>query len=273
MGVPILYGTFNLNDGINYFVTGRDDLSFPSVKQTYFKIARLEGVKKTGESVDQKQITISMLVLGTSRADLELKIDALYQALNLRSQYLSLHSSDGRQYVADCTDASFPLKEGNILYATGQAVFTVLVPYASASNTSVFTTGNVSLASVSGSTYTFSTISITGGGNVYTRPIIHFDNNDGTIWTQVQIQQTTDSQILTITGALPGNSNDYLDVYCDPTGFNGYTALLNGNTLATVQGVFPVIEPIATNFLITISATSAPTAVALTFTWNSRYLS
>lgn len=266
------YGSFNINDGINYFVTGKDNLSFPEVKQVYFKIGRLEGVKKTGESVDQKTITLNMMILGVSRYDLENRIDVLYQNLNKRGQYLQLHTNDNRQYIADCIKADFPLKQGDILVATGTVTFVLTSPYAISSTASTYDSGAVTLTLVSGSTYTFPAFSITGGGNVFSRPSIHFANNTAVAWTQVQIQQQTDSQTLTITSNLPSASGDYLDIYCDPSGNNGFSAIKNGVTQCALNGIFPIIEPTLTNFVVTINAPSAPHS-DVTFSWNPRFLS
>ena len=268
----MLYGAFNLNDGLNYYVTGKDDLSFPEVKQTFFKIGRLEGVKKTGESVDQKTITVDMVIIGVSRSDLENKIDALFQALNMRGQYLNLHSNDGRSFVADAIKADFPLKQGDIIKASGTVTFVAQNPYANGTTPGSYYTGATTLLLVSGSTYKFPNFSITGGGNVFARPSIHLVNTNGADWSQIQIQQLTDSQTLTITGSLPINTGDYIDVYCDPAGNNGFSAIKNASTLLNVTGIFPIIEPMTTNFIVTINAAASPTGT-LTISWNPRFLS
>lgn len=272
MATPAYYGTFNFNDGINYFLTSKDSSSMPEVKQTYFKIGRLEGVKKTGETIDEKVITCEILILGTSRADLENKIDAAQSAFWTRAQYLQLHTNDTRQGVADCVKFTTKLVGTQIIYAKASVTFVMQIPFPSSQTAQSHDTGSVTLTLVSGTTYTFPNIIVLGGGNVYAYPTITLTARSNVAWTNVNVAQITDSQTLQITNNLPSVAGDYVVIYCSPLGSNGFSALKNGITICAVSGIFPVIEPTSTSFTIEINASTAPIAEAL-IQWNARFIS
>src|SRR5579859_2188655 len=151
------YGTFNINDGVNYFLVKKDSPGFTPVAQTYFKVGRLEGVKKTGEVVNEKVINCDIVIVGASRSDLESKIDALYAALNQRGQNLALHTNDSRYHIADCIEVDLTMDLGNILHCKATCIFNALQPYLYSATTSTMDTGSMTLTLVSGSTYTFGT--------------------------------------------------------------------------------------------------------------------
>jgi hypothetical protein len=270
--IPAYYGNFNFNDGINYFLISKDNYSFPTVKQTFFKMARLDGVKKTGESIDQRTITCEIFILGVSRVDLEKKIDALYQALWQRSQYLVMRANDNRQGVADCVDVKIKVNGTNIAYAKATVTFVMQNPFFALPTQSTYDTGSLTLTLVSGTLYQSSPISLTSGGNVYAWPTITITSRSTLTWSNVTLQQQTDSQNLQITTNLPATSGDYLTVYCDPAGANGFSVFKNGSTLCSVNGVFPVIEPGTTTFVLQVNASAAPVADLL-FAWTPRFLS
>lgn len=74
---------------------------------------------------------------------------------------------------------------------------------------------------------------------------------------------------------LPQNSGDSLTVYCDPTASNGWT--ITGSAAGVgfsyqPNGAFPPLEPITTQFRITITADNQPTA-EFTVNWTPRYAS
>lgn len=117
-----------------------------------------------------------MVILGTSRVDLENKIDALQQALFVRNTALAMHSNDSRYFVCDCTAFVCPLGQGNVIMAKAKVEFTAFIPFAYATTTSLFDSGITQYTTVSGvilgftsytQSYTFS-----GGGNVFSRPNI-----------------------------------------------------------------------------------------------------
>lgn len=165
----ITYGSFNINDGINYFVVGKP-IEMVKIAPTMFKIGRLAGMKKTGETVNERQISLTVRILGSSRTDLENKIDTMAQALNLRSQNLTMHTNDSRYWIADCIGFNAQLQAGRTISTTATVNFIAYQPYAFALSGSSNDTGNQLMTySGSGTQYTYS-YSITGGGNVYAYP-------------------------------------------------------------------------------------------------------
>lgn len=236
-------------------------------------MGRLEGVKKTGETIAEKTITVKMRVLGTSRADLENKIDTMLQALELRQQQLVMHTNDSRYWIADCIDKSISLGQSSIISSVCTLKFLAQQPYALATASSTFTMANQTLGLVSGSVYGTTTQNIVGGGNVFARPTLVITSGASVTWTQVQIQQTSDGQYLTISTNLPTTTGNTLTIVCDPYATNGYTVYKNGvaTTLCQVNGVFPVQEPTTTHWVIQITAGSAPQASCV-WTWTPRWV-
>jgi len=265
------YGFFSFNDNINYFVTERP-YSITPFQQTFFKVARLEGQKKTGETVNERIIQVKMKVIGASRIDLEQKLEVMYAALSLRQQQLVIHASDARYFVADCTNIECALQGGLPISATATLTFTCQQPYALATVASTFTTGNVML-SASGTNWVLPVQQFAGGGSTFSRPQITITNQSTVAWSSVSILQQTDSQQIVINDSLPTTVGDRIDIYCDPNmPTNGYTVQLNqSGTLIGFVGVFPVLEYLTTSWLITIAAPSAPT-ISATWTWTPRYM-
>jgi hypothetical protein len=271
--VPYYYGSFNMNDGVNYFLLEKDSPTMPSVSETLFKIGRLEGMKKTGEAVNDKQVKVKVRILGISRADLEAKVDTLTQALYLRQQHLQLHTSDARYLIADCVQAAIPLAQGNVITTIAQLLFLAQEPYAYASAASTYDSGNVTYSSIGGSQYQ-ATFSFAGGGSVYAYPTIVLTAKNATTWSQLQIQQTTDSEIITLTSNLPTATNDTITIVCDPRATNGGQAYKNGSTAnqCAINGIFPVEEPTATGWTITITAGATAPQVDTVWMWTPRWL-
>jgi len=171
------YGDFCFNDGAAYLLTQKT-LDVVPAKQTLFKIARFEGMKQTGVVVNERTIPLSIRVVGASRADLEAKIDALTLAfLGTTQQPLTLHSLDGRYFVADCVSLSAPLPPGAILSTLAQASFLCQQPYAFAAAASSYALTNQLLqaSSVAGQ-WTTAMLSLTGGGTVFSRPVLTIQN-------------------------------------------------------------------------------------------------
>lgn len=189
----ITYGSFNLNDNINYYVV-RKPVEMTKIMPTTFKIGRLAGVKKTGEVVNERTITLDVRVIGTSRTDLENKLDAMAQALNIRNQNLTMHTNDSRYWIADCLGFTAELQSGRILSTIATVNFIAYQPYAFAVSGSTNNTGTQLMTySGSGTQYTY-TYSITGGGNVYAYPTF--------VMTQRTVAMST-----TLTSALTSGTN------------------------------------------------------------------
>jgi predicted phage tail component-like protein len=351
---PVLYGNFNLNDGMNFFVVGKS-YGFPAINPSMFKIGRLEGMKKVGENINERKIKIDMRILGTSRADLEDKIDNLLNALFNRNQQLVMHSNDNRYFVCDCLDFQCDLATGNIISTTATVEFIAYQPFAYSALPTIFDTGVITMplqGAALGSTSYSQSWTINSGGNVFARPSVRiyqrtpvnattmtgtaliathiygsitcaqtqFNLNVGddlilssgghtqsvvvaqftpfgsttinvggfsanfaypagtTItrdmtWGPIQINQTTDQQVLQISTNLPTTTGDYLDINCDPLTTNGYTVIKNGSgVLSTIAGSFPVLEDGNSGWTITIQANSVP-QIQVVWTWQQRWIS
>src|SRR4051812_36906442 len=160
----VMFGAMNLNDNINYFVVSKP-ISTVAVAPAMYKISRIAGMKKTGETINERQMTVDVRVLGTSRADLENKIDVLQQALNLRNQKLSIRTNDSRYFYADCIKIDGDLAPGKILSTVLKITFICYQPYAYANSTSTVDTGTLAMTFSSGQLYTLSQ-NVTGGGSV-----------------------------------------------------------------------------------------------------------
>jgi hypothetical protein len=190
---PILYNSFNLNDGINY-VTLSKNVGFPAINPSTFKIGRLEGMKKVGENINERKISLTVRVIGVSRADLENKIDAMQNALWQRGGNLYLHTNDNRYFIVDCVDCKYNFGVGQIVSVTAQLDFIAYTPFAFASTQSSYDTGIFVMPSVGtqlGPKSFSQSFAVVGGGNVYTRPVI-------TITNQQPFMQVTLTSALTL---------------------------------------------------------------------------
>ena len=175
MTTTYMYGSQVIHDGVHYFLTAKN-LDFPEYKQTAFQIARLEGVKKTGERIDQRTIQATIKVLGTSRADLEARLDTLFQGLSARQQNLTLHAEDARYFIADAISGKAQFSAGRILAVDVPVSFVCQQPFAyAASPTSSSASGTA--AAVTGTPNTWRlVVNPTGAGNIYARPLVSVGN-------------------------------------------------------------------------------------------------
>lgn len=272
------YGGFNLNDGVNY-LRQSTDFSTVDVQQSLLQLGRYAGVKKTGELIGARTLSLTIKVKSNTvpptRADLETQIDRLLLALNKRQQNLVLHAADGRYFIADCTKASIPVRVGNVTSVVATLTFICQQPYAYSANPLSYDTGNVLTTLVLGSIYHTGARTITSAGTISAPCTITITNTGTPAVTSVQINQQSDAQSLYIgTSGLPALSlatNDYLLINTDPNG--GYTIYKNGSgSPLQYQGIFPVMEPTSTVWDIDVGASSAPT-VRVQWAWTPRYLS
>lgn len=271
---PYYFGAQNLNDGVNYYLLSKDSESIAPIAQTLYKVGRLEGMKKTGQVTNEHIIQLQVLILGASRSDLETKIDALKLALMQQQQKLQIHLNDSRYYIADCIEAKIPLGTGQVISTIAQLKFVAQIPYAFAPSASVYDTGTQTLTLVSGTIYQFpAQILFAGGGTIFNRPAIRLYARNTVTWTQVQVQQLTDLQYLTIVSNLPATNGDYIDIYTDPYSVNGGKIYKNGNTtvLSQYQGVMPVLEPANTAWQIQVTVSSGTPQAEAVFTYTPRW--
>lgn len=247
MATPITYGSFNLNDNVNYFVINKS-LSAPAIVPTMYKIGRLEGMKKTGETINERQIPIQVRILGTSRTDLESKVDTMQKALNFRNQQFSLRANDSRYFMADCIKCEVDLSPGKVISTIANLLFFCYQPYPFAASASTQDSGTVAMTFSSGQIYTYSN-SVTGGGTVFNRP-------------SIRIYQRTAACSTTLTTGLT-NNNVYttLSVASLPVG------LTTRDTLTIGTGP-------SQNVTVSANASPGATSVSVTsFTANNTYAS
>lgn len=268
------FGSFNLNDNTNYILRSKN-LDFAEVKPMLQKLAHLDGMKIGGLSVNSRQIQVTLEVIGSSRTDLENKLDTLDLALSQKQQQLTLHSTpENRYFIADCLSAKTQFVNADSpVKALVTIVFLCQIPYAinPTVSTQSIAAGNLTL--VSGHVYQFANQVFAGGGTAIALPTIHLVNTNGVAWTQVQITEVTDSRILTITSNLPSSTNDYLDIYCDPNAIptGGYSIMKNGSTACAFNGVFPVLQPTMTSWTIQVTTGGSTPAGSALWSWNARY--
>lgn len=271
MATPATFGSFNFNDNVNYFIIEKP-FSMNPVSETFYKIARFEGTKRTSAITNERSITVKLRVIGTSRADLETRLNTLYTALSVQQQALSLYAIDGRYWIADCVAAEALEQGGSPIATTLQLTFIAQQPYAISPTMSTVSTGTVTLTNSGGNNWVFPTRNITGGGNVFARGTVVITKLNTGTWTSLALTNTTDSTTITVTTNLPSAINDFMQFNCDPTMLNGYTALKNqtGNPTA-FTGAFPSMEPGTNQWNITIVSTTSVQASA-TYSWFPRWL-
>lgn len=270
------FGNFNLNNTSGGYTVVAKNLDFAQVKPTLQKLAHADGEKQTGSVINSRQIQVIVEVIGSSRTDLESKLDVLDLALSLKQQQLTLHStSDNRYFIADCLSApaSFSNEDGPIKVKV-PITFLCQNPYAINPTGSTQTIVAATLTNVSGSVYKFADQTFAGGGTAIALPSIHLVNTTTVAWTQVTIIETTDNRTLTITSNLPATTNDYLDIYCDPNNIpsGGYSVMKNGTTACAFNGVFPVLQPMSTSWTIQVTVASGTPQGSAQWSWNARYL-
>lgn len=267
------FGTFNINDDAHYFLRHKN-LDSAEIKPTLQKIAHLDGEKQTGYATNSRQIPIVIEVVGTSRSDLESRVDTLDAALRLKQQQLQIHALDSRYFIADCISAKLPLTGDTPIKAQVACVFLCQSPYAYAQATSTQNVAAANLTLVSGSIYKYADQSFAGGGTAVALPTIHLVSTNNIAWTQVQIIQNTDSRTLTITSNLPTATNDYLDIYCDPNNIpsGGYSVQKNGTTGCAFNGIFPVLEPTTTSWTIQVTTGGSTPAGSAQWSWQARWM-
>lgn len=268
------FGSFNLNDNTNYILRSKN-LDFAEAKPMLQKLAHLDGMKIGGLSVNSRQIQVTLEVVGSSRTDLESKLDTLDLALSLKQQRLTLHAtSDNRYFIADCLSAKAQIVNADApVRAMVNLVFLCQIPYAINPTVSTQSIAAGSLTLVSGHIYQFANQVFAGGGTAIALPTIHLVNSNGVTWTQVVVTEATDGRTLTITSNLPSSTNDYLDIYCDPNNVpsGGYSIMKNGSTACAFNGVFPVLQPTMTSWNIQITTGGSTPAGSALWSWNARY--
>ncbi len=246
------YGAFALNQnasGLGYYLIAKQ-LPIPEVKPVTFPVARLAGLKKSGEQVTERTITVKIVVVGTSRVDLIARVDALQAALSLRSQTLIIHE-DGRYYQSvDAISAPTDFQAGNgIVQCHIAVVLTAYDPYAYAASSTTYDSGSTVLTLSSGS-WVFPAINITGGGTVYSYPFIRLINLTSTGSTTLTANRNSGTAYTTIAVAA--------------TSFSGSV----GDTITITHGVTTQTLTVGTAFSV-----GATTITVSSFTASANYVS
>lgn len=260
------YGNTILHDGANLFLVSKK-MQVPAIKPTSAKIARIEGAKKTGDQWDDSKITIMIVVRGSSRIDLENRIDTLMQGLSLRQQRLFLHSNDNRYWVADALDAIYELAAGKIVQTTVQVDFLTYSPFALAGAASNFSLASQALSAVSGQAgwYTFGLFNVTGGGNVYARPTFTITNTTPTNNNVLGASLTSGSPTTSITIAAPGLAASVAigDKFILNDGA-GHTQTITASATAAQGATTLTVTSFSPNFSYPLTTTSVDLDTSLT---------
>jgi hypothetical protein len=214
----------------------------PTVSPVTSNVARRYGAVKNGESVPPKDMDVVIKIVGSSRSDLTVRLDALKKALRLRGQQLVLYEDLRYFSPVDCVAADGQLVAGgaNIASCVVTLKFRVYDPVAYAAASSLYDTGTVILTSASG-VWNFPSISIAGGGTSETYPLIRLIN-----------QTSTGSTTLT-TACNSGTAYTTLSV--NATSFSGVT----GDKVLLTSGGNSQLVTVSSNFSVgatTINVTS-----------------
>lgn len=268
MTIAYSYGNFLLHDGVTYFVEGVP-LDWPDLKPVMTKIARLDGMKKNGETRDQRQLslTVSVMPPAGTRAALDAALDALDVALNQRGQTLILHG-DGRYFVGDCVGSKRLINHP--AYVAMQLDFVCYQPFA----LSPTPQNLIATSPITGSGPYLLTATVQGGGTIYALPTITITNTGAVALSGLTLTNVTQNVGITLIN-LTLNPGEYCTLQCDPGAVNslGYTITKNGlvTTLYDFAGTFPTLDPIADVWTVSVAATAAPTFSAQ-WQWTPRYL-
>lgn len=242
------YGGFIIHNSMDVLLQDKT-FDFPEKKETLFKIARNDGMKKTGEVVNEKRIAATISILGWNRPDVEAKWDAMQQALSYEQQNLVLHALDGRYWVADALTAPMKFSPGKLQRTPPIAVsFVAQSPYAYAA-AALTSTDSGAASAVSGTTWQRTNIVLWRQGTTTAYPQIVVTNN------------TVSNNTTLTTGLTSGNSYTSLTVGALPH------AALSGDTYTLNDG-----SGHTQNVTLSAGASGGATSISVTsFTANFSY--
>lgn len=201
------FGSYQLDafSGGHGNIVRSKNIPMPAVSPVVFTVARGDGVVKSGEIVNPRDIDVLLKIAASSRSDLISRLDALQKALALRGQALCIHE-DGRIFQnVDCLSAETTLAGGADVQACNVPIkFRAYDPYAYKSTSSSQDTGTVTLTLASG-VWNFAAISVTGGGTIYSFPLIRLANKTSTGSTTLTSARNSGSTYTT----LPVNATSF----------------------------------------------------------------
>ncbi len=243
------FGAFQINansGGLGYFFESKN-LDMPVIAPVEFALARRDGRKKSGESVNARDIDVELKVIGSSRSDLISRLDSLQQALSQRSQNLCIHE-DGRVFQStDCLSATARLGPGNVVSCPVSLKFRAMDPYAYAATSSSYDTGVIALTSAN-SLWNFPAINVTGGGTIYSYPLLHIINKTSTGSTTLTTARNSGTAYTTL-----------------PVNATSFSASVNDDLILS-NGTNTQIVNVATAFSV-----GATTITVTSFTANATY--
>lgn len=255
------YGAFQLNNMNNGYTLLSKHFDGVPVLEALFKISRYDGMKSSGAIQNERVMDVIVRVTGSSRLDLESKLDTLGAAMNLRGQQLNLHALDGRYWIADCIGKQVPLEPmksqgsfpgSSVIHSDVTLTFLCQQPFPIASAASTFDTGNVTPSAAGSGTYQY-LFTLSGGGTIFSYPQLRLYNNGANATT---INATT-NQTITL-----GNVYTSLTIHALPAAANAGDVFTIGSG-GTTQNVT----------LSANAANGATTVSVFSFTANATYAS
>lgn len=208
------FGNFLLNNMVNDVGISiqAKSIDMPTVRPVTFPMARRDGVKKSGQMIDPRDVHIVLRVVGSSRTDLLSRLDTLKQSLFLQGQQLIIYEIDARYYAnVDCISAPIPLQVGkDVISATVGCTFRCYDPIAYSPVLSTYDTGTVALT-LSSSLWNFAAINITGGGTYYSYPLFRITNKTSTGSTTLTANRNSGTAYTTIAVAATSFSGSAAD--------------------------------------------------------------
>lgn len=267
--VPYSFGNLLLHDSVQFYVQ-KFDISPPTINVAMAKVARTDGMKKTGQTVNERHIKVSLLVVAAdgTRETFFNCIDTLLASLAIPAQHL-VFNIDGRYYIADCTNKTVLVERPSSCAI--ELEFLAYQPYAYGTATSQTLT-NSSI----GNGINNVLMTIVNGGNATTFPVITVTNTGSHNLTGFFIQNLTSGFYLNVSGITSLTPGEYMTITCDPFAANnlGLTIIKNNvvGTRYDFTGVFPSLDSGTTQWQFTAN-NSPSTTVTINFAWQPRWLS
>ena len=236
----ILFDNVNLNSN-PYTVTELNHESVAERDVFSYELARERGSIVVSSEYRSKKIAVSGTIRGTSKDDLDSKIDDLKEVLNRAAKNLDIAYSSGTRRYKQCYATVSPIRRGRTDITKAYWDVTFLVPEGVGASTSATTSAvnNITSATYNGS------VSITGTAKPKPKFTITIDSVTGTLNSialqagdfKIELQETLvaadvvvfnmDEKIVTLNGV----SKDFVGQFPSFTpGANAFTITANGTT-------------------------------------------
>lgn len=236
----ILFDNTNLNAD-PYTVTEFDHESVAERDVFTYELARERGAVVVSSEYRSKKIHVSGTIRGSSKDDLDAKIDSLKELLNRAAKNLDVAYSSGTRRYKKCYATLSPIKRGraDITKAYWDVTFFVPDGVGVATSLTTSTVSNITSATYNGS------ISISGNAKPKPKFTISIDSVTGTLNSlslqngdfKIELQQTLvatdvvvfdmESKLVTLNGV----SKDFVGQFPEfVPGSNSFTIVANGTT-------------------------------------------